>query len=259
VARFEQSYRDIAETLKVFWRRDPKANIFKLVHDWLRDSKHGNWVLILDNIDDTGFLLDSHLDIRGKACGPDSRAPRPLRDYLPQSQNGSILITSLSREAALKLVEESDIIDIKPMDKAHALALFEKKLGKPDDNKDTAELAAALEYMPLAIVQAAAYISQRAPRYSVRQYLNEFRKSDPKRTTLLNHEGGQLRRNPQSQDEASKQKWDRWAAELNKTTKLPDWNGLMFYDAMTGGCMRHGLEYLRSAPSPLRDIHDCIL
>jgi len=163
----------------------------------------------------------------------------------------------------LKLVEESDIIDIKPMDKVHALALFKKKLGKPDDSKDIAELAAALEYMPLAIVQAAAYISQRAPRFSVRQYLNEFRKSDRKRTTLLNHESGQLRRNPPSQDEASKQKWDRWAAELDKlpdwTEKLPDWNGFMFYDAMTGGCMRQGLECLRSAPSPLRDIHDCIL
>jgi hypothetical protein len=229
------------------------------VHDWLRDSKHGDWVLILDNIDDARFLLDSDLDIRGKAGGSVNRAPCPLRDCLPQSQNGSILITSRSREAALKLVEESDIIDITPMDKAHALALFEKKLGMPDDSKDIAELAAVLEYMPLAIVQVTAYISQRAPRCSVRQYLDEFRKSDRKRATLLDHEGGQLSRNPQSQDEASKQKWDRWAAELDKTTELPDWDGLMFYDAMTGGCMRQGLEDLRSAPSPLRDIHDCIL
>jgi hypothetical protein len=50
------------------------------------------------------------------------------------------------------------------------------------------------EFMPLAIVQAAAYISQRAPRSSVQQYLEEFRKSDRKKRSLLNHEAGHLRR-----------------------------------------------------------------
>jgi hypothetical protein len=44
--------------------------------------------------------------------------------------NRSILITLRSKEAALKLVEESDIFAVEPIDKAHALALFEKKLRK---------------------------------------------------------------------------------------------------------------------------------
>ncbi|KAI4205835.1 MAG: hypothetical protein LQ350_000020 [Teloschistes chrysophthalmus] len=48
--------------------------------------------------------------------------------------------------------------------------------------------------MPLAIVQSAAYVRQRAPRCSVRQYLKDFRKSDRKKTSLLDYEGGQLRR-----------------------------------------------------------------
>ncbi|EED22760.1 hypothetical protein TSTA_062470 [Talaromyces stipitatus ATCC 10500] len=39
VDRFEQSYQKIADHVKLFGRRDPKANIFKLVHDWLRDLK----------------------------------------------------------------------------------------------------------------------------------------------------------------------------------------------------------------------------
>ena len=50
---------------------------------------------------------------------------------------------------------------------AHALLLFEKKLGPLNQGDKAAELAAALEFMPLAIAQAAAYISQRSPRYSV--------------------------------------------------------------------------------------------
>ena len=144
------------------------------MHDWLRDGKQGKWVLILDNIDDARFLLDGHHDIQGQPGDLDSRTSRPLREYLPQSQYGSILITSRNSEAALKLVEERDIIAVEPMDEAHALELFEKKLGKQGESQEVAELAAALEYMPLAIVQAAAYISQRAPRCLVQQYLEDF-------------------------------------------------------------------------------------
>ena len=92
------------------------------------------------------------------------------------------------------MVEPRDIVSVEPMDEAQALALFEKKLETQGDSGDVAELAAVLEYMPLAIVQAAAYISQRAPLYSVAKYLDEFRKSEPRRLRLLTHDDGQLRR-----------------------------------------------------------------
>jgi hypothetical protein len=38
----------------------------------------------------------------------------------------------------LMLVEQRDIITVEPMDKVHALVLFEKKLGKQGDSKDNA-------------------------------------------------------------------------------------------------------------------------
>jgi hypothetical protein len=103
-------------------------------------------------------------------------------------------MTTWSREVALRLIEQSDIIPVEPMDKGHALALFEKNLGYQGDSKDIVELVAELEFMPLAIVQAAAYISQRAPRCSAQQYLEEFRKNDYKKSSLLNHEGGHFHR-----------------------------------------------------------------
>ena len=194
-ARFEQSFRDIANCAKIPGRQNPKANIFQIVHDWLRDDRKGKWILILDNIDDAGFLIEAYSNSQDRQInGLDSGNSRPLISYLPQCQNGSILITTQSRNVALKLVEQRDIIAIEPMTKTDALVLFEKKLGGHDDGDGIAELSAALEFMPLAIVQAAAYISQRAPRYSVRQYLQDFQKSDRKRTSLLNYEGGQPRR-----------------------------------------------------------------
>jgi hypothetical protein len=187
-SRFEQSYRDIADYVKISGRRNPKANVFKLVHDWLRGSK-APWLLILDNVDDAGFLLKPQPK-------DSSQNTRPLREYLPQSQSGSILLTTRSREAASKLVEQHDMVDVEPMDKGEATALLKKKLGGQDGSDDDkfAELADALDFMPLAIVQAAAYISQRVPRCSVRQYLQEFRKSDREKTSLLDNEAGHLRR-----------------------------------------------------------------
>lgn len=109
-------------------------------------------------------------------------------------------MTSWSKDAALKLVEERDIISVEPMDEPLALALFKKKLGEPSNNKDIAELMPGLEYMPLGIVQAAIYISQRAPRCSVPENLGRFRKSDNGKTSLLDNEAGHLRKDRESKN-----------------------------------------------------------
>ena len=200
-ARFEQSFRDIADYVEIPGRQDPKANVFRLVRDWLRGGQSGRWLLILDNVDNSDLLPEAgDAGQRGQGTGVDGERRQPMTAYLPQSQNGSILVTSRSQAVALKLVEEKDIVAVQPMAPSHALALFKKKLGPLGQGDDTADLAAALEFMPLAIVQAAAYISQRAPRCSVERYLEDFRKSDRKKTSLLNYEGGQLRRDWQAQN-----------------------------------------------------------
>jgi hypothetical protein len=112
-----------------------------------------------------------------------------LEGYLLSSKHGSVLVTSRTWQVAMQLVEDSDIILIEPMDEAAAHALLHKKLGdkgkKSDSNSDSndvAELAAALDHMPLALVQAAAYIRQRAPRCSVLRYLEEYWQSDSRAT-----------------------------------------------------------------------------
>jgi len=191
-ARFEQSYRDIADRVKIFGRQDPKADIFKLVYDWLCNSKD-RWLLVLDNVDDARFLLDVLIAQRDEAANLRS-APKPLRSYIPHSERGSVLITTRNQDAALQLVERRNIINVQPMNDVQASVLFKKKLEKEEDPISIDELATALEYMPLAIVQAAAYIAQKAPRCSVRQYLNEFNRSERRQTNLLNRDGGHLRR-----------------------------------------------------------------
>jgi tetratricopeptide (TPR) repeat protein len=194
-ARFEQSFRVIADQVKIPNRTNPKANIFKLVHDWLCDERKGRWVLILDNVDNVDFLFTPQTtSLAAQEGGLNSDSAQPLFLYLPPSAAGLILITTRSRDMALKMVEEGNIITVEPMDKVQALALCKKKLGIQGNKSAIAELATALEFMPLAIVQAAAYVKERAPRCSVRQYIEKLRKGDKAKTSLLNYDGGYLRR-----------------------------------------------------------------
>ncbi|KAL9123558.1 MAG: hypothetical protein Q9217_007019, partial [Psora testacea] len=69
---------------------------------------------------------------REQGTGVDGEGRQPIAAYFPQSPNRSILVTSRSHDAALKLVEKKDIIAVHPMAAAHALLLFEKKLGPLD-------------------------------------------------------------------------------------------------------------------------------
>lgn len=67
------------------------------------------------------------------------------------------------------------------MSETEALSLLEKKIDVITDLGATTELVSALEYVPLAINQAAGYIQARAPRSSVQKYLADFRESERKR------------------------------------------------------------------------------
>lgn len=157
---------------------------------------------MLDNLDDDHFLHEIPSIETNSPGSYETGAPRrSIWEYLPRNPStGLILITSRSRHLVASIVEDSDIILVEPMDETHAITLFEKKFGMETNRKDTIELTAALEFMPLAIVQAAAYIKRRAPRLSVPHYLNQFRESDSQKIRLLDHEGGHLRRDREAKN-----------------------------------------------------------
>ena len=206
--RIEKDYREIAELVKIPGRTDPQNNILELVARWLRDEKRGRWLLVLDNADDDVVLSGPQVSASTTAASEpssqwSSQLKRPLSAYLPQSANGALLVTTRTTTVAGKLVEPRDMITVEPMAKADAVTLLQKKLeavGEKNDLEYLEELASVLEYMPLALVQAAAYIHQRGPRYSVQHYIAEFQRSDKRKTSLLNYEGGHLRRDPDAKN-----------------------------------------------------------
>ncbi|RYP92185.1 hypothetical protein DL770_001692 [Monosporascus sp. CRB-9-2] len=192
-ARFEEGYRKIAERAKLPGWDKSDVDIFKLVYSWLSHEANSYWVMIIDNADDLSVFSPS-----GKGKGREDNlfnARAPLLEFLPQSPNGSLLITSRNRDVAFQLTGSyADIIRIPPMEQAHALALLRNKLGGSVEHDDAVALVEALDYMPLAIAQAAAYISQRAPRATVSRYLQDLRRGDRDRAKLLNMDIGDSRR-----------------------------------------------------------------
>ncbi|CAG8093494.1 unnamed protein product [Penicillium salamii] len=192
-ARFEQSFRDIANQAKISGRNDPTVNIYQLVEGWLRDGKREKWLLILDNADDDGFLRQSSATgQQSLKVGQTNASTKPLLEYLPRNPNGSIMITSRNKEVALRIVDHRDIIKVEPMEKLEAIELLQRKAELPAETPDIQELVEELDFMPLAIIQAASYIVHREPCCTVSQYLEKLRKSEGSARKLLDYDAGDL-------------------------------------------------------------------
>ncbi|KXJ86482.1 P-loop containing nucleoside triphosphate hydrolase protein, partial [Microdochium bolleyi] len=190
-ARFEEAYRGIADRLQLPQRHDPKVDVLQLVYNWLFNAEKGQWLMILDNADDVEVFFPS---IRNRPRAIVSKQ-RPFASFLPQSTNGRILITSRSREVAQRMTGSKwKTFPMQVMDENQATQLLQKKLRDEYEEKVAALLSGALEYVPLAITQAAAYIVRRSPRVSCSSYLEQFRKSEKKKESLLDRDLGDLRR-----------------------------------------------------------------
>ena len=143
--------------------------------------------MIINNADDASIF--SHPADESKAGNNNNTAAsaEALSEFLPQSQNGSILVTSHSQDVAFRITGDTrDIITVNPMDEGVAMDLLHKKLQGDFNENDAKRLLHTLDYMPLAITQAAAFISQRGPHTTLFKYLQDLQKSDADRARLLN-------------------------------------------------------------------------
>ncbi|KAF6787063.1 Kinesin light chain 5, partial [Colletotrichum sojae] len=181
-ATFEESYRSIADVLALPRRHDPDVDVLVLVRDWLQREDVSPWLMIIDNADDIKMLFSKDDN-------------ETYLSYLPKRENGKILITSRSWDAADKLTGNGKmILGVPTMEEAQALQLFQKKIGRDANEAASLRLINTLDYVPLAVNQAAAYIYRRSPRVTVESYLEEFHNSERRKGTLLRNDGGDIQR-----------------------------------------------------------------
>lgn len=175
-ARFEAAYHEIARTLKVPGYEHSDCNPLQPLSDWLSDERNGSWLMILDNADDAEVWLGS---TRKESTSP------PLATFIPRGSHGSVLITTRDSQLGKHLTSTKDKpIDVLTLRPEDAEALLHSKLSEEGlTQEDAEEMTRVLDYLPLAITQAAAFLDQND--ITVAQYLRLYRDGKTQTDELL--------------------------------------------------------------------------
>ncbi|KXG45220.1 Acyl transferase/acyl hydrolase/lysophospholipase [Penicillium griseofulvum] len=166
-ASFEQACTQIVAKLGISKISD-NEDAMESVQRHLSLQSTGPWLLIVDNADDMDLLFGS------------SDSPGGMSQYFPESEMGVTLLTTRSREIAVSFAG-NQVITIQNMNLQETTGLLENSLIKRDTRQDrgeTVQLLEELNYLPLAITQAAAYMN--TADISISKYLSLLRgkKSD---------------------------------------------------------------------------------
>ncbi|CAN9127988.1 unnamed protein product [Alternaria alternata] len=187
VTKMEEGFREIAKALRIYGSSDRDADVFSLVYDWLRNEANTTWLMIIDNADDKDVFTHRPPKYKG------SDQSKEIREFIPQSSNGSVLVTSRSRDAAFQVTcNYKNIKTVEPMSETEALALLQTQLEDDHEMEDMKLLVKTIDYIPLAITHAAAYISRRS--MPIRDYLQQLRNKDETDVSALEDDIPQLRR-----------------------------------------------------------------
>ncbi|KAJ5851796.1 FabD/lysophospholipase-like protein [Penicillium soppii] len=153
LANLQLSYRKVAQNLRLPGCDEIGVDILELVQTYFSDETIGPWLLILDNADD--------IDLWTSPLTSEAGAKR-LIDYMPRSRHGAIIWTTRDRKLATGVAREN-VVCVQQMDEFGASEMMQKYLIYPSRiEKDDCLLPGLLRkltYLPLAIVQAAAYIN----------------------------------------------------------------------------------------------------
>ena len=199
VYRMDLAYKDIARKLSLPGWNDPNVDIFQLVSEWLGDDAHGLWLLVLDNADDMETF-----SARSNPSSVGNKQTAPLVKYLPHSSNGSTLITTRDKRVGERLTNREKAVMVLPMAELEAERLLWSKVTQEGslDKTKSSELLEVLGYLPLAITQAAAYISEN--NIKIEEYLESFRAEDSEIQDLLSEDLPDLRRDFESQNSVTR-------------------------------------------------------
>jgi tetratricopeptide (TPR) repeat protein len=187
VESLHQGYLDVAQQLGIPGWEEGKADVRKLVQKYLSKDDVGQWLLVFDNADD--------IDMWIAKAGSEQESDREMRreshsliDCLPRSKQGCIVFTTRDGKTAVKLTQQN-VINVPEMDEEAATQLLKNCLVSPnlvENQQDARALLGELTYLPLAIVQAAAYINEN--RLALADHLSLLEEKEEEIIDLLSEE-----------------------------------------------------------------------
>ncbi|KAF5013151.1 hypothetical protein FDECE_815 [Fusarium decemcellulare] len=159
-ATFSQGYTTIAGVLGLNQEEDG--------HKLLKSVRHGieslgRWLLVVDNADDLTLF----------GAGPATNKRKSFMEYIPRGPNGTVLWTSRDEKISGSLVGSRRGISVAKMTLEESKMLLETWMARPIKQHETEDaecLLRELQWLPLAISQAGAYM--RRTDTSISEYLS---------------------------------------------------------------------------------------
>jgi tetratricopeptide (TPR) repeat protein len=163
--------------------------------DWLQRKTDFKWLMILDNADDPTIFRDA------QDLGESSQLQADLSLYIPDCEHGSVLITTRDLIVGRRLANGMSPLQINKMSREEAVTMLKTRLStrgeaspitsatpasyqQPVSDTDLLRLAQSLDYLPLAMVQAAGFITENG--ISIGRYMKLF-EDDASAVQLLKH------------------------------------------------------------------------
>ncbi|KAK3320465.1 P-loop containing nucleoside triphosphate hydrolase protein [Cercophora scortea] len=182
--RFEESYHHITRRMALPGWNDQEADALQLVHDALSSDESGEWLFILDNADDES-MFHGKRPSKPTPSSSSQTTTKSFARYIPQNASGSaVLITTRDRRVGERLSGRHKPVDVSAMTPAESTDLLRSKMAEEDwCEEDAMKLVAELSHLPLAITQAAAFISENC--LSIAEYLETLFAGDDDAAELL--------------------------------------------------------------------------
>ncbi|KNG79980.1 kinesin light chain [Aspergillus nomiae NRRL 13137] len=196
---FELSCREIAGALGIRQEQEGGEDLKALVRQRLSAKAAGKWLLVIDNADDLDLLRGTY-------------QTEGLLAFLPESDGGLTIFTT-RHGAVAQYLTGSDVVEIGKMTRQETTDLLQKSLVRknPSDNSESVvNLLTELEYLPLAITQAAAYINTN--KSSISEYLRLLKKTEQDAAALISTDFGDKTRYRNSMNAVAK----TWTITFNK-------------------------------------------
>ena len=180
---------------------DTRFTVLDRVRRWLQDRKNGHWLMIVDSVNDVDIFLSFLGSISTRESQESLDDPSSIRmsSYIPIVDHGNVLLTTNNKSTAEVLTRPGHVIEVQPMSPKIASVLLQRELkeGKPpnvavnsrqgarlSEGLDT--LAKQLDCLPLALVQAAAFMQKNS--LMVEEYLELIENDEANLTASLDHD-----------------------------------------------------------------------
>ncbi|KAI5820728.1 hypothetical protein BZA77DRAFT_384421 [Pyronema omphalodes] len=191
IAQFEADCQKLASVAKIPGHENTEQHSGSIVKQWLESPESGEWILVLDNADN---ILDFYPKTAESTSSEQSNtiaiSQAGIAKFIPRGSKGTIIVTTRDREVA-RSIAGPNVITKSKLHPEQALELFYHHCPNTEDTADDTSstlqrLLEVLQYLPLAIVQAAAYLDLNRS-VSIAKYIKIFesKKASPELKRLL--------------------------------------------------------------------------